>query len=300
MKGERVNKTSQHYQDCFDDFNLYFPDEHVKVRCLNNDIDNGIIYPKDNTIYTVIVHIHGGGFLSMSSKTHTVHTKSMVAQTGVPIFSIDYRLAPENPFPAALEDCWGVYDWLINHGFHQMNLNPKKILVIGDSAGGNLVCGITTLAIINKMRVPDEIILIYPSLQLSMGIIVPSLLYSLTDPLITINFGKVTFEAYIDGHKSSKKDYIVNPLITPEIILKDYPKTRILVATKDVLRDEAYIFLHKMVESKVDVKLTELMNFPHGFLNYNTEKFGIKGAELGLDQIIQWINEGNNPMNSKI
>lgn len=104
MKGGRINKVSLEYEDYFEDYQYYSPDDHVKVRCLNNDLADDVVYPEDNSISTVIIHVHGGGFVSMSSKTHTVHTKSIVTETGVPVFSIDYRLAPENPFPAAIED----------------------------------------------------------------------------------------------------------------------------------------------------------------------------------------------------
>lgn len=61
----------------------------------------------------VILHIHGGGFVSMSPESHQNYTRRWALATKRPIFSIDYRLAPENPFPAALDDCWQFYNWLL-------------------------------------------------------------------------------------------------------------------------------------------------------------------------------------------
>lgn len=62
-----------------------------------------------------------------------------------PIISIDYRLAPENPYPSALDDCWQSYLFIINNIQQYFNINPKKIIMAGDSAGGNMVLGLCQL-----------------------------------------------------------------------------------------------------------------------------------------------------------
>lgn len=62
----------------------------------------------------VIVHIHGGGFVAMSSRSHQGYTRKWANALGVPIFSIDYSLAPQHPYPAALDDVWQAYLWIIN------------------------------------------------------------------------------------------------------------------------------------------------------------------------------------------
>jgi hormone-sensitive lipase len=85
----------------------------------------------------------------------------------VPIFSIDYRLSPETIFPGALNDIWQVYYYLIERGaqefgFNNSGLPPTKIVLVGDSAGGNLVAALTILCILRNYRVPDGIILAYP------------------------------------------------------------------------------------------------------------------------------------------
>ena len=64
----------------------------------------------------VIIHVHGGGFVSMSPDSHQNYTRRWANSTRRPVFSIDYRLAPENPFPAALDDCWQFYNWLLLYG----------------------------------------------------------------------------------------------------------------------------------------------------------------------------------------
>lgn len=64
----------------------------------------------------LVIHIHGGGFVSMSSGSHQNYTRRWARMLKRPVFSIDYRLAPENPFPAAVDDCWQFYNWILAYG----------------------------------------------------------------------------------------------------------------------------------------------------------------------------------------
>lgn len=66
---------------------------------------------------TIIIHIHGGGFISTSSRNHEIYTRKWANSLKLPIFAIDYRLAPEHPYPAALDDCWQAYNWIINYAY---------------------------------------------------------------------------------------------------------------------------------------------------------------------------------------
>ena len=103
---------------------------------------------------TILIHIHGGGFIAHSSSSHQSYTREWAIKLGIPIFSIDYSLAPKYPYPAALDDVWQAYNWILiycyNHFgniFHYLDVQPKHIIVCGDSAGGNLACALTGLAI---------------------------------------------------------------------------------------------------------------------------------------------------------
>ena len=71
--------------------------------------------PKVKKVPAIILHFHGGGFVAMSSSSHQNYTRKWAKITGCPIFSVDYRLSPEYAFPDALNDCWQVYYWLVNH-----------------------------------------------------------------------------------------------------------------------------------------------------------------------------------------
>jgi len=82
----------------------------------------------------VLMYCHGGGYVLGSAKTHRAMVAKIASETGIQAFSVNYRLAPENPFPSALDDCLHAYEWLIKEN----NLPPKQIILGGDSAGGGL------------------------------------------------------------------------------------------------------------------------------------------------------------------
>jgi monoterpene epsilon-lactone hydrolase len=81
----------------------------------------------------VVYYLHGGGYVSCSPVTHRAITTTLALDLGARVFALDYRLAPEHPFPAALEDAVAGYRWLLAQG-----IDPKRLVVAGDSAGGGL------------------------------------------------------------------------------------------------------------------------------------------------------------------
>ncbi len=76
--------------------------------------------------------------------------------------SIDYKLAPKFPYPTAIDDCWQAYNWILNDMEKSIGIKPSKIVLTGDSAGGNLALALTFLAIKNNIRVPNGLMLAYP------------------------------------------------------------------------------------------------------------------------------------------
>lgn len=112
----------------------------------NKKVQGEWITPK-NAKRSVILYIHGGGFVSGSPAGHRPITASLARLGNFKTFSLDYRLAPENRFPAALDDVLAAYQWLI-----EQNISPKQIALAGDSAGGGLV--ISTLLKLRDENLP--------------------------------------------------------------------------------------------------------------------------------------------------
>lgn len=110
-----------------------------------------------------VIYLHGGAFITGSPRTHQGLTCHLAKHSGAHIFVPDYRLAPENPFPAALDDATSCYRWLLDNGY-----NPKNIIIAGDSAGGGLT--MATLLKIRDLKLPQPkgAILISPWVDLQL------------------------------------------------------------------------------------------------------------------------------------
>lgn len=110
----------------------------------------------------VIIHIHGGGFVAQTSRSSQSFTRRWATELRAPVFSIDYRVAPDDTFPAALEDCYSAYKFIVENLGKHMNIKPKKVVLVGDSSGGNLAMALVGLLIKNRSTLPESILLAYP------------------------------------------------------------------------------------------------------------------------------------------
>uniref|UniRef100_A0A674BJS0 Lipase E, hormone sensitive type n=1 Tax=Salmo trutta TaxID=8032 RepID=A0A674BJS0_SALTR len=142
----------------------------------------------------LLVHYHGGGFVAQTSKSHEPYLKSWSQDLGVPILSVDYSLAPEAPFPRALEDCFYAYCWAIkNH--HLLGWTGENVCLAGDSAGGNLCITTSMRAASHGVRMPDGIVAAYPAFLLT-AYASPSRLLTLFDPLLPLSVLSRCLSAY--------------------------------------------------------------------------------------------------------
>lgn len=183
-----------------------------------------------------MVHTHGGGFVALSSFSTQNHTRKWSKAFGIPIFSIDYRLTPQSSFPDALDDTWFVYNFLVNHAHRFMNVRPKKIIVGGDSAGGNLALTLTALLMKKNITpLPYGVYLAYPATDFRPRFS-PSRIHSLDDTLLFATLLYACRDAYVGAADDT------NPLLSPLLLTEGWitggtdprwplkwPKTRIIV-----------------------------------------------------------------------
>ncbi|XP_078389599.1 hormone-sensitive lipase [Cetorhinus maximus] len=149
----------------------------------------------------LIVHFHGGGFVAQTSKSHEPYLKSWAHELDSPILSIDYSLAPEAPFPRALEECFFAYCWAVRN-CHLLGSTGERICLAGDSAGGNLCITVTMRAASYGIRLPDGIMAAYPAtlLQASAS---PSRLLTFIDPLLPLTVLSKCLSAYAGTEPAS-------------------------------------------------------------------------------------------------
>lgn len=94
---------------------------------------------------SAVMYIHGGGMIALTALIYEAIVGNYVSMSGVPFLSVDYRLAPENPAPTPVEDAYAALKWLHEHA-KELGVDPKKIAVMGDSAGGGIAASVTHLA----------------------------------------------------------------------------------------------------------------------------------------------------------
>lgn len=143
---------------------------------------------------SVLFHCHGGGFVAQSSKSHELYLRDWAAALDVPIISVDYSLAPEAPFPRALEEVFYAYCWMLRNADH-LGTTAERIVLAGDSAGANLCIGVALKCIEQGVRVPDGLFLAYCPILISF-VPSPARLLCLMDPLLPFGFMMRCLRAY--------------------------------------------------------------------------------------------------------
>ena len=249
---------------------------------------------KNSTKDSIIIHIHGGGFVAMSSSSHEIYTRKWANGTGIPVFSIDYRLSPQVSFPKALDDVYQTYLWIINYCEDIFNLTIKNIFLTGDSAGGNLALALNYLLIYkNIQKKPNLLLLAYPAVKISMNPMSLSYLNSLTDPILEASLLKFCLNSYVGDFEDEKNPFL-SPLYMNENVLEKLPVVKIYGGSADPLRDDYIELTYRLINCGVDCELKEIKYFPHGFLNYD---IFMMLTEAGIvNEMI--INDINNFLNS--
>jgi acetyl esterase len=231
--------------------------------------------------FPLMVFYHGSGFVLCSLDTHDGLCRNLCAGGGCVVVSVDYRLAPEAKFPAAPDDCLMATHWAAEHAV-ELNADPSRIVVAGDSAGGNL-------AAVTALRIRDEG---GPALRGQL------LLYPVTDyhtpgtPSYVENaegYGltRATMEWFWDHYLADKADAAhphASPLRAPD--LSGLPAAYVMSAEYDPLRDEAEIYGERLREAGVPTEIVRVPGMNHGFLFWVGV---VDAAKPPLDAACAWL-----------
>lgn len=214
-----------------------------------------VYQPSDGRVLPVIICFHGGWFNAGSLETHDTPLRQLANLVQATIIAVDYRLAPEYPFPYGLNDCMFAVEWIMTNA-EVLNVDLSKVVIMGDSAGGALATAVT-----HKFR--DKVIgqvLIYPVTDNSLS--TESWIEYQDGPLLDIKGGRQAWEWYLqNGENVTNPDAI--PILATD--LDGLPPTLVMVAEYDPLRDEAIHYVEKMKCCDVDVQLTLYKGTTHGF-----------------------------------
>lgn len=235
---------------------------------------------KGEHLGALIVNFHGGGFIKARTRSDELFCRELNHLIGCKVMDVDYHIAPEYPYPFAVEECLDTVNWIFDHsGDYQVD--PGKIMLLGHSAGGNL-------AIVTQMqllagglgRQPLCLAVEYPPLDLY------------TDPEEKTARGQGIpperarlYNLYYCERESQKEPY-VSPVYAEEEKLRGFPPTLILTAGKDDLYTEAEEFALKLARCGNEVTLKRVEGAGHAFTVYRKEKH-----REGMETIVGYLKK---------
>jgi acetyl esterase len=229
----------------------------------SQDIPIRIYYPmEEQSSYPALVFYHGGGWVIGNIESHDNVCRALTNLANCLTISVDYRLAPEHKFPAAVDDSYAAVQYVYDHA-EEFQVDQSRIAVGGDSAGGNLAAVISNLA---KDRNSPSIcfqLLIYPSTNLG-GEATISMVENSEGYFLTKGAMEWFKDCYLNGEEDKQ-----NNLVTPALYhdFSGLPSALVITAEYDPLRDEGENYGKLLAAAGVDVDCARYEGVIHGFVS---------------------------------
>lgn len=255
-----MNKALQIFQ-CRPDGNVDVT--HYKIKGYEDyELPVVVIEPKQKekrTELICLIFFHGGGFMLRSSGAHFHLLKEYAVKLPCKVVYVDYRLAPDFPYPIPAEDCYCAYQWVLKRA-DKLNTDPKRILIGGDSAGGNLAAVVSLMARDRGLPIPAGAMLIYPVTDRRME---TESMKNYTDtPVWDANLTKLMWEAYL-GEQQAEPIWYVSPMEADS--LAEFPSTYLEAAEFDCLHDEGILFGERLKAEGIEVEIHDIEGACHGY-----------------------------------
>ncbi|MGE8553245.1 MAG: alpha/beta hydrolase [Chryseobacterium jejuense] len=253
--------------------------EELDIPMENHQIPIRIYRPKGKTVQksSAIIYIHGGWFIAGGYETHDAVVRKLANATGSAVIFIDYRLAPEHPFPAGLNDCLDVVKWIIGNA-DSLGIDQDQIGIIGDSAGGALSTAVSTqIGELFKFQV-----LIYPAVDNQLNTKTWEIYEN--GPVLNKQGGVDAWNSYLPKEESN------NPLAIP-ILIKDFkntPSTLIIIAEHDPLADDARHLAENMQNAGVPLTTSFYKDMVHGFMHMGEI---LEETQLAVNEMADFVQQ---------
>jgi acetyl esterase len=235
------------------------------------------IYRDTETPVGVVVYFHGGGFVIGSIGLMDNVAREIAHRSGAVVISVGYRLAPEHPYPAGLDDCEVVTGWAVEHA-DRFGVPPHAVAVAGESAGGNLATAVALRLRQAGGPVLSGQVLVYPAVGGPREF--PSMA-EFDGLIISRTAGRNYWEAYSGGRDLSADPCAV-PLAAPN--LGGLPPALVLIGGCDLLRDAGRAYAERLLADGTPVELECYPGQPHGFVN-----FEFPAADRAFTRIGAWL-----------
>ena len=222
-----------------------------------------------------VLYCHGGGYTSGTLGYSRILSSKLAHVTGWEVLSFEYRLAPEHPYPAAVEDAMRAWDYLMYQGY-----GARDVVVAGDSAGGNLALVLTHLLKKAGRRLPRALILLSPWTDMTAS----GKSYQereAIDPVLTLNYIYAVRDAYARGQDLS--DPCLSPLFGD---FTDFPPTLIQAGTNEILLSDSVRLRDRLIQAAVPCRLEVWSDLWHVF-----QMFPMKKANEAMESIGRFLLE---------
>jgi acetyl esterase len=239
--------------------------EDRKIDGPDGEIPIRVYFPTEGTNLPALVWFHGGGWVIGNLDTADYNCRKMANDYQCVVVSVDYRLAPEVPFPGALDDCYAATEWVFAHP-GEIGIDVKKIAVGGDSAGGNLASAVALRSRDNGLAVGFQL-LIYPVIEADFDN--SSYLENANGYLLTRDAMTFYWDCYVPD-EDERKNPFVSPLHAKS--LSGLPPAFIISAEFDPLQDEAERYARVLKAAGIDVETKRYDGMIHGFFNMLTDE----------------------------
>jgi acetyl esterase len=254
------------------------PEPTVEARTIEG-VPCQIITPPGDGHFPILVYIHGGGWVIGTADQYVPLCRDLAMKARAVVVNVDYRLAPEDPHPAAPDDCRAVAQWVVDHAA-ELSGKPDRIAVGGDSAGGNLSAVV--------------------ALEVA-GLVAQVLIYPVTDATMS----RASYDENAEGYFLTKADmawfvtnYLgadgradnprISPLFADDDALASTPPAIVITAEYDPLRDEGEDYAARLVDAGVPVTHTRYDGMIHGFVALNA--IIPRGADA-VDEIVAFLDK---------
>jgi acetyl esterase len=286
-----IDKIREWYAKSWDDFK----GEIIEVGSVVNRIIRTskrntpirIYYPKGEGVYPVFIWIHGGGFVLGNLEIYDSICRKITNHVNCAVVSIDYGLSPEHKFPEPVEECYEVTKWIFENS-KELNVNPNKIAIGGESAGGNLSAVICQLVRDRKEFSIVYQVIINAVLDLLGETKPKSRVENAEGYRLTTKGNEWFMQQYLTDLKEAK-----NPLASPLLAdnFKDLPAACIITSEYDPLRDEGEHYAQCLTEAGSEVCLKRYDGIIHGFFNMQKT---LEEARDALNLVCTKLNEAFN------
>ena len=247
--------------------------ENFNIELSNGDIKGRVYKPEGDGPFPIILYIHGGGWVIADLDTYDSTPRALANGVRAIVVSVHYRQAPEHKFPAAHNDAYGAYQWLLKNG-HRWNGNTKNVAVVGESAGGNLAAAICIMAQAEGIQAPVHQVLIYPIADTKLD--TPSYIENATAKPLNAAMMKWFLDKALAKPEDASDSKVA---LLQAKTLKGLPSATIVTAQIDPLRSEGEALAKKLTADGVEV----------AYKNYD----GVTHEFFGMGAVVDVAKEAN-------